>query len=158
MTEPAPVRLQFSARQADTLRREAVAAYPHECCGLLVGEGAGDVLVTDVVAATNTAGNPSRRFTIDPQAHFDLLRTARGNGRRVVGHYHSHPDGGATPSPHDLAMAHDSEAIWVVMTTSAGTASVPRAFRHLSGENGFIELPIVILTCDFNQGGMGYSS
>ena len=148
MTAPPPDQLHLSARQADILRRAAVAAYPRECCGLLVGEGESHVTVTEVVAAANTAEDPYRRFAIDPQVHFDLLRSARGNGRRVVGHYHSHPDGSATPSSHDLAMAYDPGAVWVVMAATAAGVSPPRAFRRPSSEGGFVEVPIMISSQD----------
>ncbi len=142
MTES--LQLHLSAYQADILRQAAAAAYPHECCGLLVGEGESAIVITEIVPTTNTADDPRRGFSINPQAQFDLLRRVRAGRGRVVGHYHSHPDGRAIPSSHDLAMAYDPEAIWVVMAASAGTASQPKAFRHTHDIDGFAEIPVAI--------------
>jgi proteasome lid subunit RPN8/RPN11 len=46
----------------------AEAAYPEECCGLLVGHiGArGRVEVREVHASRNLAGDPRRAFEVDP--------------------------------------------------------------------------------------------
>ena len=140
------VRLHLSADQAEILRQAAAAAYPHECCGLLVGEGESAIVITEIVPTPNTADDPRRAFSIDPQAQFDLLRRVRDGKGRVVGHYHSHPDGGAIPSSHDLAMAYDPETIWVVMAASAGNVSVPKAFRHPHNIDGFVEVPVTIST------------
>lgn len=135
-------QLVITAADAESLRAAARAAYPHECCGLLVGEGQTRVRVTKVVHTANVADNPRRAFAIEPQAQFDLLRETRAAGARVVGHFHSHPDGPAQPSVHDLAMAFDAEALWLVMAASDADASTPRAFRPHGG--AFVEVPLSI--------------
>jgi proteasome lid subunit RPN8/RPN11 len=147
MTSGTTVQLLLSAKQAEILRDVAIAAYPCECCGLLVGEGETEITVCEIVPTANVADDPRRTFSIEPQAQFDLLRKVRnsGTGRRIVCHYHSHPDGAAIPSSHDLAMAYDPEAIWVVLAASAGKASAPKAFRHPFGLDGFVEVPVAIL-------------
>lgn len=134
--------LTLTAAQAETIRAAARAAYPHECCGLLVGEGETSVRVVEIVHTANVADNTRCAFAIDPQAHFNLLRAARAGQGRVVGHFHSHPDGPAQPSPRDLAMAHDPEALWLVVAASREHASAPRAFRAAQG--AFIEVPLLI--------------
>ena len=88
---------------------------PLECCGLLIGAGTDVIVIDEVEQVGNVAAQPERRFEIDPQIQFDLLRRLRGSGRRVVGHYHSHPGGRQAPSATDLAMAHDPEAIWLIV-------------------------------------------
>ncbi len=147
MTSFTPVQLRLSAAQAQVLRDAAIAAYPRECCGLLVGGGDGEITVRAIVPTANVAADPHRSFSIDPQAQFDLLRKLRSGEpkQRIVGHFHSHPDGAAIPSSHDLAMAYDPEAIWVVMAASADGASAPKAFRHPAGYDGFIEVPVTML-------------
>src|SRR3989442_9645432 len=47
----------------------------------------------------------STRYLIDPADHFAAMRTARSNGRRVIGAYHSHPASAPTPSDSDIAEA-----------------------------------------------------
>ena len=144
MNHVSPTQVHLSPQHADLLQQAARAAYPNECCGLLLGEGEHDVVVTAVVPAANVAENPKAAFAIDPQAQFNLLRAARGGQQRVVGHYHSHPDGPAQPSPRDLAMAHDPEAVWIVMGASAEDASTPRAFRRPEGAASFVEVAVTI--------------
>lgn len=119
----------------------AADAYPEECCGLLVGVDAADgVRVVDVAPADNTAEDRCRQFAIDAQYHFDLLRALRGTGRRIVGHYHSHPEGASAPSVHDAAMAHDPEMIWIVIGVAGGLVAAPAAF--VPDGAGFRELQI----------------
>ena len=77
----------------------AAAAYPAECCGLLVGQG-------DQVQAVEPAYNPyaemrGDRFEIDPLDHVRIFEAARAAGRRIIGCYHSHPEGMARPSSID---------------------------------------------------------
>jgi len=138
MTTAFHVRL--SPNHVAALRQAATQAYPRECCGLLVGEGDTLITVTEVVPTANIAVNPGQAFEIDPQVQFDVHRRVRGSGQRVVGHYHSHPEGPAQPSPRDLVMAHDPEAVWVLLTPDDS----PRAFRHPLGATGFVEMPVTI--------------
>jgi len=122
-------QLVLSTGHLAMLRAAAEAAYPYECCGLLVGHGDDMICVTAVLGCANVAEEPTRRFAIDPQTQFDLLRAVRGTDTRVVGHFHSHPNGSATLSSHDLAMAHDPETLWVLIPMSAdGRAEDPVAF------------------------------
>lgn len=138
-----PQAVELTPAQAESLERAATAAHPHECCGLLIGEGSVQLTVTEVAATDNVAENPADSFAIDPQAQFALLRATRATGRRVVGHYHSHPRGPAVPSVRDLAMAHDPEAVWIVIDSSASGANM-RAFCHPTGMGRFVEVPIMI--------------
>jgi [CysO sulfur-carrier protein]-S-L-cysteine hydrolase len=135
--------LHLSASQAEALRRAATEAYPQECCGFLTGVGESHITISDVLPTVNVAAEPCRTFAIDPQAHFDLLRATRGTRKRVVGHYHSHPDGGPVPSPRDLDKAYDPKMIWVVIAVNAGQVSAPRAFHHPEARVDFVEVPVL---------------
>jgi len=137
-----PLSLQLSAGHAAAIRHAAAVAYPHECCGLLIGTGDADIVVTGVVPTANTAEDPVRGFAIDPQAQFDLLRAMRGTQQRVVGHYHSHPDGPAAPSQRDRAMAHDPEAVWIVVAAGGSGAGVLAAFVHPPDAAGFRQIAV----------------
>ena len=88
---------------AGTVLEAAARAYPRECCGLIEGIEHSDGWQALAVHETaNVATEPERRFLIDPQAQFDLLRRLRSSERRIVGCFHSHPDGTAAPSARDL--------------------------------------------------------
>jgi proteasome lid subunit RPN8/RPN11 len=91
---------------------EARAAYPRECCGLLEGAGA---RITALHPARNLAEEPDR-FEIDPAEQFRLMR----EGRRIVGCYHSHPDGRAEPSPRDAEHAGEAGFLWLICADTLG--------------------------------------
>lgn len=108
----------------------AEGAYPEECCGLLVGRRTeAAVQIDEAAASTNIAGERRRRFEVDPTLRLSLMRTLRGTGRDIVGHYHSHPDGPDEPSAQDAAMAFEPDLIWLVVAVLRGRATAPGAFR-----------------------------
>jgi proteasome lid subunit RPN8/RPN11 len=93
----------------------ASRAYPNECCGLIEGtdsDGGWRALV--IHESPNIAEDPRRRFLIDPQAQFDLMRRLRGATTRVIGCFHSHPDGEAKPSPADRAEAYETDFLYLI--------------------------------------------
>jgi proteasome lid subunit RPN8/RPN11 len=93
----------------------AARAYPNECCGLLQGWDEGDGwIATAVHEAANLAEDPSRHFLIDPQAQFDLMRALRGKNTRIIGCFHSHPDGVAEPSKTDRAEAYETDFLYLI--------------------------------------------
>ena len=88
----------------EAIEREGVAAYPNECCGLLIGRDVdGSRLVDRIVPMKNTfdAGEQFHRFTIDPLAQVRAEEAAAAEGKAHVGYYHSHPDHPAQPSEYD---------------------------------------------------------
>ena len=137
-------QIALTPAQLTMLRRVAVEAFPNECCGLLVGTGERTITVSELVPVANVAVRPESRFEVDPQVQFDLLRRLRGSDLRIVGHYHSHPNGAAELSRHDLAMAHDPAAVWLVVPVREGETGTPRAFVCPSTERaepiGIIEV------------------
>ena len=131
--------LKLSAAHVEVLRREAEAAFPRECCGLLIGQGVRTVTVTDVVVSENHA-NSDDRFLIDPQAQFDWMRKLRGTDRRIIGHYHSHPNGQDEPSKHDADMARDSGQIWVIVPVNKGRSGSICAFEAKAKSGSFLSV------------------
>jgi proteasome lid subunit RPN8/RPN11 len=122
----------ISASQLDGILAEVASSPAHEICGLLLGEG---FRIDRAVAAANVAHDPAQWFEIDPAALFAALRAERAGGPRVIGHYHSHPNGSAEPSPRDAAAAEPGK-LWLIV--AGGTARM-----WLSGEAGFRELALV---------------
>ena len=104
--------------------REASAAHPHECCGLIGGarEQAG-FQITALHPAHNLADAPDR-FDIDPQDQFAAYKTARARGHAIVGCYHSHPNGFARPSASDLAGADEENFLWLIASNEDVNAFV----------------------------------
>ncbi|MCK4938754.1 MAG: M67 family metallopeptidase [Rhodospirillaceae bacterium] len=125
----------------DIIRTEAEAAFPNECCGLLVGtENASDKVVTRVVPSPNTKvdseGTGHKNFEIDPKIHFDLLRELKDGSENIVGHYHSHPGKPALPSAHDIDNALEPEHIWLIMDVDENGRAAGLGAFHIDGENG----------------------
>lgn len=122
------------------------AAYPEEACGLLVGrtDVHGTFAVGRVIAATNVATAPQRRFEIDPRVHFAVLRELRGGSERIIGHYHSHPDGPAAPSKHDVACACDRQLVWLILAITAGKMTGAAAFAPIDPDPGYRRLGLVV--------------
>src|SRR6185436_19058180 len=94
---------------AASVLQAAARAYPNECCGLIEGvETADGWCALAIHEAKNIAEDPHRRFLIDPQVQFDLMRTLRDTNTRIIGCFHSHPNGDPAPSAADRAEAYES--------------------------------------------------
>ncbi len=123
----------------------AEAAYPDECCGLLVGraEASGDRLVTRVAASPNVAKkNHRKNFAVDDKVHFNLMRELRNGPESIVGHYHSHPDHGAAPSERDRRSVFYPDHVWVIVAVDGGRAGDMTAHLFDAGRGRFREIPL----------------
>jgi len=97
---------------------EARKAFPRECCGLIEGTRQdGEAHAIALHPARNLATRADR-FEIAPDDHFAALKTARANGRDLIGCYHSHPGGKAKPSRADLAGAEEEDFLWLIASLS----------------------------------------
>jgi proteasome lid subunit RPN8/RPN11 len=97
----------------------ASRAYPNDCCGLIEGVATPDGWrALEIHEAANIAENPKRRFLIDPQVQFDLMRRLRDSESRVIGCFHSHPDGPAEPSATDRAEAYEKDFLYLIAAGS----------------------------------------
>ena len=112
-------------------------ALPDECCGLLIGTALGDEThVSRVWPARNLRSCPTR-YLIDPADHFAAIRTARRNGLRVVGAYHSHPSSPPSPSETDVREANDDELVYLIASPTLGAV---RGYRLAGGRLKRVEL------------------
>lgn len=100
----------------------ALASFPEECCGILVGTArAGAAHVSHAIRAANVAPQRlrGRSFEVDSAVLFTVqraLRDRRGKRPRevVLGYFHSHPLGVARPSRADLAGAHEPGLVTLI--------------------------------------------
>ena len=124
-------RVALSPALAGQIVALAQAAYPSECCGLLEGVcEEGGFRVAALHPARNLADRPDR-FAMDPRDQFAAQKAARANRRAIIGCYHSHPDGAARPSAHDLAGAGEEDFLWLIAAGETLNAFVYR-------EGGFL--------------------
>ncbi len=125
--------LEIGADLLAAVADAAEAAFPDEGCGLLVGSGRRIVRVTEVVTAPNLRrGEASDRFELDPRIRFATERRLRGGDLRIVGHWHSHPDGSARPSASDLAEAWEPDLVWLIVGVTIGFTGQAQAIQILA--------------------------
>ena len=133
--------------QMSKIVSHAERAYPNESCGLLVGERrAGHVFIREVHGSANMAITPENQFEIDPQLRFDLERRTRQEELDLVGVYHSHPDGEASPSQTDIQRAWESSLVWLITAVKNGSAVITTAHLVLESEVRFKETPMEIIS------------
>ena len=125
--------LKISRMDLEALRRHGEETYPHECCGVLLGDvdsGTAANQVRAVVACSNTrADSPQNRYHIDPRELVQAQRDARARNMDIVGFYHSHPDHPARWSKTDLEDAHWLGCSYVITSVEQGRASDTNSFR-----------------------------
>jgi len=134
--------LELSDDLAAAVLVAAARAYPLECCGLVEGLDTKEGWRVFAIHETkNVASDPRRAFLIDPQAQFDLMRALRGSERRVVGCFHSHPDGAPEPSATDRAGAYEVGFLYLIAAGGLETGFTLAA--HLfTDETGFTPIAL----------------
>ena len=123
--------LKISHNDYEAIRRHGEETYPHECCGVLLGQMDGDVrTVTSTARCGNTrTDSPQNRYNIDPKELVRIQREGRERGEDIVGFYHSHPDHPAQWSQTDLAEAHWIGCSYVITRVAKGKAEVTNSFE-----------------------------
>jgi proteasome lid subunit RPN8/RPN11 len=113
----------------EQILREARAAAPRECCGLIEGRREADQFRIVALHPARNLADASDRFDIDPRDTLAAHKAARARGQTIVGCYHSHPNGHATPSAADLAGAAEDNFLWLIAADDG-----VKAFVYSRGE------------------------
>jgi proteasome lid subunit RPN8/RPN11 len=133
--------VQLSDRVLTTIRRHAASAYPHECCGALIGAAVDGALV-EIVDAKEldnvTDEGPRRRFRVSPADYRQSEARARELGAELIGFYHSHPDHPAEPSQYDLDHAWPNFS-YVIVAVAGGAPGDLRSWRLRADRSAFEE-------------------
>lgn len=136
-------RLRIPAASLEAIRRQAKKTRPEECCGILLGkEGERGRRVTEAIPAGNAATDRRTGYAIEPRDLFAAGKRARAEGLEIVGYYHSHPGGGARPSPRDAEHAWPG-ASYVILGLGGGEEL--RSWRLASGAGEFEEEAVEIM-------------
>ena len=100
--------LWISVQLAEGIRAHGTEAYPHECCGALLGhdsQATDPNVMREVLAllplVNRRDDSPRNRFSVTAEDVLDADRAAQKQGLEVIGWYHSHPDHPARPSQYD---------------------------------------------------------
>jgi proteasome lid subunit RPN8/RPN11 len=138
--------VKIAQAQLDAILGAASRAYPNECCGLLEGiEEGGGWRVAAIHETPNVSETPRRSFLVDPEAQFDLMRALRGGAHRLIGCFHSHPDGSAAPSQSDRAQAYEADFIYLIAGGEPRAGFRLKAFRWDEASSEFEELPLTLI-------------
>ncbi|MGC2193684.1 MAG: M67 family metallopeptidase [Terriglobales bacterium] len=123
--------LRITPEDYAEIRRHGEETYPHECCGVLLGQMDGDVrTVTSTARCGNTrTDSPQNRYNIDPKELVRIQRQARERNEDIIGFYHSHPDHPAQWSMTDLEEAHWMGCSYVITRVAARKADVTNSFE-----------------------------
>ncbi len=125
--------LKTNRQLYEAIRQHGEETYPHECCGVLLGQADGGIrVVTSIARCGNTRDDsPHNRYNIDPRELIRIQREGRERGEDIVGFYHSHPDHPARWSATDFAEAHWYGCSYVITSVANGKADVTNAFELL---------------------------
>jgi proteasome lid subunit RPN8/RPN11 len=130
--------LKLGKSQYDALRQHGEETYPHECCGVLLGqmdEDHGVRSVSSIARAGNTRiDSAHNRYNIDPKDLIRIQREGRERGEDIIGFYHSHPDHPAQWSSTDLAEAHWFGCSYVITSVEKGKAVLTNSFELTGSE------------------------
>jgi proteasome lid subunit RPN8/RPN11 len=137
--EPGSVVISEEARR--DIDAHSRRAYPHECCGALIGAATGRV--TSALSLDNvTTLERRRRFLVSPEAYRAAETHADNTGQLLLGFYHSHPDHPAEPSAFDLEQAWPNLS-YVIASVTADRVPAIRSWRLQPDRSRFIEEPIL---------------
>jgi len=123
--------LKIGQTEFDAIRGHGEETYPHECCGVLLGQMRKDErVVTSIARCGNTrVDSPQNRYHIDPRELVRIQRQGRERGEDIIGFYHSHPDYPARWSQTDLAEAHWLGCSYIITSVEKGKATVTNSFE-----------------------------
>lgn len=106
---------------------------PHrECCGILAGHRG---VVTKAFPASNVAADPVWNYEIARREFLRVMAELRRRRLDSLGFYHSHPHwmDMNEPSPKDIALAFNAQAIHFIVTPRPYAATPIRAFSIRDG-------------------------
>lgn len=125
-----PERFVLSQSICRAIVAQATLDAPREACGVLVGPAGRPVCLCPL---PNVDPSPTVRYTADPQALLNVLRSLDERGWEVVAIYHSHPRSPAWPSPTDLERAAAWPDVVYLIVSLIGNEPAIKAF-WLGGE------------------------
>ena len=134
------MNLKMPSGFLEKIRKHGQAAYPHECCGLLLGkyEPATKSVVGLKPAINHRDDSPRNRYLISARDMLQAERESQANGLDIIGIYHSHPDHPNRPSEYDRAWAQPNFS-YVITSVEQGRAAGSRSWRLREDRTAFDE-------------------
>ncbi len=96
--------IEIALEQWKKMVAHAEAAYPNECCGVMLGrtDGSAKAVTVSMQLDNVSQGSQAARYELRPEDLLNADREARRQGLDLIGIYHSHPDCDAYFSETDL--------------------------------------------------------
>ena len=125
--------VNLSHELTERIRRHGAEAFPHECCGALLGRDSafeeaanqpGREVVELFPLVNRRDDSPRNRFAVTAEDVLEAEKAARQHGLDVVGWYHSHPDHPARPSQFDREHAWPWYSYIIVSVMNANPAEM----------------------------------
>jgi proteasome lid subunit RPN8/RPN11 len=138
------MKTRISTAALQHICRHAGASPDREVCGLLFG---GPSSIEHAQACDNRSSTPATAFEIDAGALIAAFRRQRAGGPRLVGYYHSHPNGSAIPSARDAAEAAPDGMIWLIVAGNDVRAWSATATGAIEGRFDPVDLVEVPASC-----------
>lgn len=141
--------LRLAAPSWRRIREQATAAWPDEACGFLFHNTAAAAgRGTRANGCRNIASAPERAFLIEPEDLLRLEQALRLHAGAIVGVWHSHPHGGAAPSPSDRAAAWPG---WIYLIVGTQGQQVTESGAWRVDQERWQPLPVYV-----ENGGVAY--
>jgi proteasome lid subunit RPN8/RPN11 len=140
---------RIPAELTAAMRREGEAAYPDECCGILLGRlpddpDTGQSAAQSILPIVNAREAEERRhrFRIEPEDLMRAEKRAREQGLDVLGFYHSHPDHPARPSDYDRQYALPFYS-YLIIAVERGRAGELTSWKLAPDRSAFLREDII---------------
>ena len=115
--------LTITSELLERIREHGRRAYPHECCGLLLGKAdhSRKSAVKLRPVANAREDSPQNRYLISAGDWLAVDRETREEGLDIIGVYHSHPDHPSRPSEFDREHAFPWYS-YIIVSVAGGEA------------------------------------
>ena len=135
------MRIQIDQILINEMESAARVTFPNEACGIIIGRE--NHINRFMPVSNKTTADPAISFAIDPKDYFNARRDAKEVGDRVMGIWHSHPDGLAEPSTQDKAQSYEGNWLWLITAISHEDVMMTKAY--ISGPKDSHEFSAIVL-------------
>lgn len=121
--------LQIKKSDYQKLLNHAEANLPEEACGLIGGVTEGEAVIVKEVYLLTNIDHSNEHFSMDPKEQLAAVKDMRAKGYQLLGNWHSHPESPSRPSEEDKRLAHDSKALYLILSLMDRENPVLNAFH-----------------------------
>jgi len=119
-TPAAPSQISISSADLERMRQDVESRRPEEACGLLAGRAARETAIVERVIPMRNALQSPDRYRLDPAEQLAVFTWIEAQGLELIGIYHSHPAGPASPSETDILEAYYPQAVYWIWSKQTG--------------------------------------